>query len=120
MRFLILVVVTCALIGCADESSRLTKSEIEAIEGFFSSAKQSPEMMEKWARSCALCHVNGEGGAPVMGDAESWKPRLAKGNAVLYTNTLEGFNRMPPLGYCMDCTGEDYAAMINLLAGRAK
>ena len=120
MRFLIPVVLASALVGCADESRTLTISEIKAIEVVFDSAQQSPEVMEKWARSCARCHVNGEGGAPVMGDSESWAPRLKKGNAVLYTHTLEGFNRMPPLGYCMDCTGEDFAAMINLLAGRTK
>ena len=113
-------ILICLLAGCGDDRGVLTTSEVKAIEVVFSSAEQSPEVMEKWARNCALCHVNGEGGAPVMGDVESWQPRLERGNAMLYTHTLEGFNRMPPLGYCMDCTGEDFAAMINLLAGRAK
>ena len=120
VRFLIPVFLVVALIGCEGEQGTITESEVAAIEKIFSSAKQSPEMMEKWVRSCALCHVNGEGGAPKMGDHEAWQQRLEKGKAVLYTHTLEGFNRMPPLGYCMDCSGEDYAAMINLLIGSAQ
>lgn len=71
----------------------------------------------QWARSCALCHVNGEGGAPRSGDAEAWQPRLAKGRDVLMTHTLEGFNNMPPLGYCMSCERDDFAALIDLMAG---
>ena len=72
---------------------------------------------EKWARSCALCHVAGEGGAPRMGDTTAWSPRIEKGHQALMQSTVEGLNRMPPLGYCMDCSGEDFTAMINMMAG---
>jgi cytochrome c5 len=33
-------------------------------------------------------------------------------------HTLEGFNRMPALGYCMDCEMDEFAAMINMMAGQ--
>lgn len=80
-------------------------------------AKITPSIQEKWARSCALCHVGGEGGAPRMGDLEAWQPRLAQGQRQLLDNTLEGLNRMPPLGYCMDCSDEDFVAMIKMMSG---
>ncbi len=76
--------------------------------------------MQKWTRSCALCHVNGEGGAPRMGVVEEWQPRLAQGKDVLLTHTIEGFNNMPPLGYCMACERDDFMAMIDLMAGGVK
>ena len=76
--------------------------------------------MQKWARSCALCHVNGEGGAPRMGVVEEWQPRLAQGKEVLLTHTIEGFNNMPPLGYCMACERDDLMAMIDLMTGGVK
>ena len=74
--------------------------------------------MEKWSRSCALCHVRGEGGAPLVGDAEAWAPRLAQGEAVILRHTLDGFGKMPPLGYCMDCTERDYLVLIDFMAGQ--
>ncbi|TAK55058.1 MAG: cytochrome c5 family protein [Gammaproteobacteria bacterium] len=89
-----------------------------AYAAAFSTAALTPEVQRKWARSCALCHVRGEGGAPRMGDSAAWQPRLAQGDAVLMVNTLEGLERMPPLGYCMDCELGDFAAMIQLMVGR--
>jgi len=74
--------------------------------------------MEKWSRSCVLCHVNGEGGAPLIGDKDDWDPRLAQGEAILLQHTLEGIGKMPPLGYCMDCTERDYLVLIDFMAGR--
>jgi cytochrome c5 len=70
-----------------------------------------------WAQHCALCHVNGEGGAPRLGDVAEWQPRVAQGTSVLLQHTLEGFNNMPPLGYCMSCEQEDFAALIQFMAG---
>ena len=75
--------------------------------------------MAQWARSCALCHVRGEGGAPVLGDREAWAPRLAQGEDTLLQHTIEGLNNMPPLGYCMDCKAEDFRALIRFMGGDA-
>ena len=73
--------------------------------------------MDKWSRSCALCHVNGEAGAPRVGHPEEWQPRLAQGKDVLISHTIEGFNDMPSLGYCMSCEREDFEAMIDFMSG---
>ncbi len=67
---------------------------------------------QQWSQSCALCHISGVGGAPVVGNAEQWLPRLEQGQAQLLTHTLEGYANMPPLGYCMSCEVEDFRAMI--------
>ncbi len=76
-----------------------------------------PDIMRKWARSCALCHVDGNGGAPRIGHAGEWQPRLAKGRDLLLQHTVSGFNKMPPLGYCMSCDAEDFRALIDFMAG---
>jgi len=78
------------------------------------------QAMEKWSRSCALCHVAGEGGAPKTGNREDWLPRIGQGTEVLLAHTQAGFNRMPPLGYCMDCSQEDFLIMIDFMAGAAR
>ena len=77
----------------------------------------SPERMAQWSRNCALCHVRGEGGAPMLGDREAWAERWVKGESVLLENTVVGLNNMPPLGYCMDCEEEDFLALIRFMGG---
>lgn len=75
--------------------------------------------MEKWQRSCALCHVDGNGGAPRVGDREAWQPRLAQSTETLLLHTVQGFGRMPPLGYCMDCSQQDFLILTEFMAGVA-
>ena len=72
-----------------------------------------------WVRSCGLCHVDGNAGAPIVGDEGVWAERVAKGREVLMTSTLDGLGNMPPLGYCMACTREDFEALIDMTIGNA-
>jgi cytochrome c5 len=74
---------------------------------------------QRWARTCALCHVGGQGGAPVVGDQAAWSARLAQGEDVVLEHTIQGFENMPPLGYCMDCERDDLRAYIRFMAGGA-
>ncbi len=71
----------------------------------------------KWSRSCVLCHVNGEGGAPIAGQMDQWEARIAQGEDVLLQHMVEGYNNMPPLGYCMDCSEADFLALTRFMAG---
>lgn len=68
--------------------------------------------LEQWSRSCVLCHADGTGGAPRMGHPEEWAPRLAGGMDMLLEHSIQGYRNMPPLGYCMDCTRDDFRALI--------
>ncbi len=77
----------------------------------------SARVMQLWAGSCALCHVNGNAGAPVIGDRQAWQPRQRKGLETLLKHTLEGFNDMPPLGYCMACERDDFLTLIQFMTG---
>jgi len=77
----------------------------------------SAERLAQWSRNCALCHIRGEGGAPVLGDREAWAQRREKGEEVLLRNTVAGLNNMPPLGYCMDCEADDFLALIRFMGG---
>ncbi|GJM14290.1 MAG: hypothetical protein DHS20C12_26930 [Pseudohongiella sp.] len=73
--------------------------------------------MGKWARSCALCHVSGVAGAPIVGNADEWGPRLGKGEEELMRSVIDGLNSMPPLGYCMSCEASDFRSMIGFMVG---
>ena len=101
----------------------LTGCETKEPQGVLLSqptASETAEAQQKWVRSCALCHVNGEGGAPRVGDIAAWQPRLQQGGDVLLAHTLEGLNRMPPLGYCMDCSESDFRILIDFMSRGAQ
>lgn len=77
-------------------------------------AAQDPEAV--YAKSCAACHNGQLPTAPARGDKAAWEPRLAKGMDVLVQSVTNGLNAMPPGGLCMDCSAEDYQAVIKLMS----
>jgi cytochrome c5 len=98
-------------------SGCVVKSGSESRSSAFANDVADAAVMGKWARSCARCHVDGEAGAPIVGDAAEWQRRLAQGETAVMRNVLEGYNSMPPLGYCMSCEVSDFRAMIAYMAG---
>ncbi|PAU64923.1 MULTISPECIES: c-type cytochrome [Pseudomonas] len=77
-------------------------------------AAQDPEAV--YNRSCAACHNGQLPMAPKKGDKAAWEPRLAQGMDVLVQHVTNGFNAMPPRGLCMDCSAEDYQAVIQWMS----
>jgi cytochrome c5 len=76
--------------------------------------------MDKYNKSCVVCHASGAANAPKTGDAAAWEPRLAKGMDALVAAVANGMNAMPPKGMCYDCTDEDYKALIEYMAKPAE
>ena len=70
----------------------------------------------KYKQTCFACHGTGAAGAPKTGDKATWEPRLAQGMDTLLTSVKSGKNAMPPGGLCMDCSDDDYTALINFMA----
>ncbi|MGK0440611.1 MAG: cytochrome c5 [Pseudohongiellaceae bacterium] len=75
-----------------------------------------PAVTERYNRSCALCHVTGAANAPKTGVTADWGPRLQKGMGALIQSVENGLNAMPPKGMCMDCSAEDFKALIEHMA----
>ena len=80
---------------------------------FNAQAAQDPEAV--YARACGVCHNGAIPTAPQKGDKAAWEPRLAKGMDALVLSVTNGLNAMPPRGLCMDCSAEDYQAVIKLM-----
>ncbi len=113
----ILIVIAVVLLqGCADDEISDPENQVANVTEV-SSSTPSPEVMEKWSRSCAQCHVAGQAGAPITGNTKEWSPRLEQGRAILLDHTIKGFNMMPALGYCMSCEESDFVAMIEFMSG---
>ncbi|GAB5500509.1 MAG: cytochrome c5 family protein [Pseudohongiellaceae bacterium] len=105
---------TACLTGESDIPAPRTQQVLAAP-----AAAVDEDLLGKWARSCALCHITGEAGAPITGDTAEWQRRLQKGEDAILDNVLYGYNSMPPLGYCMACEIPDFRAMIAYMAGAA-
>jgi cytochrome c5 len=77
-------------------------------------AAQDPQAV--YDRSCGMCHNGQLPQAPKKGDVAAWEPRMAQGMDLMVKHVTEGFNAMPPRGLCMDCTAEDYQAVIQWMS----
>ena len=105
--------------GCSREPQSIDPERLALYTEIYAGADMTPAVQEKWARSCALCHAAGVGGAPRVGVKVDWQSRVEKGPGMLMVNTIDGINQMPPLGYCQDCGLDDFAAMIKFMTGDA-
>lgn len=105
------VVVLAALLGACDEPARTDTA-----------ARTAPtippdELGALYLQTCMACHTSPGSGAPQAGDRAAWAPRLRQGMEVLLDHTIEGYEGMPPLGSCMDCSAEQFEALIRFMAG---
>lgn len=73
---------------------------------------------------CYACHTPGAAGAPKMGDAAAWAPRVAQGNDTLYKHAIEGYQGkggyMPPKGGRVDLTDELVQAAVDHMIAKAQ
>jgi len=68
--------------------------------------------------SCFACHGTGAAGAPIMGDADAWSERMAKGMDAVMVNVMNGINAMPAKGLCMTCSDDDLLALVNYMSSQ--
>jgi len=68
-------------------------------------------------RACASCHEVTGTGAPLHGDRKAWAPREAAGMPALLASVRQGKGGMPPMGWCPECSDEDFTTLITHLRG---
>lgn len=74
---------------------------------------------------CYLCHAApGVSGAPVLGDAAVWAPRIAQGMEVLEDRVINGYQGeagfMPPKGGRMDLSDDEVIAALQFMLDEAQ
>jgi len=85
-----------------------------ASQSAAASGPQDPETV--YNTYCVGCHASGVGNAPIVGDADSWAPRIEKGLDALYASGINGFGTlMPPKGTCASCSEEDIQATVDYM-----
>lgn len=75
---------------------------------------------EVYNGNCMACHGTGAAGAPKMGDAAAWAPRIAAGMDSLMANAVNGLNAMPPKGLCMACSDEELRAAVEYMVNKSR
>ena len=79
-------------------------------------ASSGPKSGEEiYNSSCVSCHGTGAAGAPKLGDAAAWAPRIAAGMDSLLANATNGLNAMPPMGLCMACSDAELQGAIEYI-----
>lgn len=68
-----------------------------------------------YQKACKVCHASGIAGAPRVGYAADWKARLELSMETLLHSVIQGKGAMPAKGMCMDCTTEDFEAVIRYM-----
>ncbi len=85
-------------------------------EEFIKSIENDPQAGKKiYDQFCSTCHArdpNIDVGAPRIGVARDWKPRMQKGLDGLLTVAIVGLNQMPPRGGCFECSNAQLKAAI--------
>ncbi len=99
----------------------------EPVEAAPSAAsEQAPEAQETamtgeqvYGLACGVCHGNGIGGAPMLGDAEAWTARVEQGIDVLYEHAINGYQGqagyMPPKGGNLALSDEAVRSAVDYL-----
>jgi len=72
------------------------RANMTVAAGAGAGADKSPAEMYQGA--CFACHGTGAAGAPKLGDAAAWAPRLEKGLDGLADSAINGIGAMPPRG----------------------
>jgi cytochrome c5 len=70
--------------------------------------------------SCMACHATGAAGAPKLGDAALWAPRIATGIDAMLATAIKGKGAMPPKGLCMACSDAELQSAIEYIVSKSQ
>jgi len=75
-------------------------------------------------QACVACHGAGIAGAPKVGDAAAWAPRIAQGPDTLHTHALQGFQGkagyMPPKGGRTDLSDQSVINAVDYMVANSQ
>ena len=77
----------------------------------------SPAIQKIYDSTCQNCHGKPASGAPQVGDAKAWAPRVAQGKEIVLNHIINGYKGMPPMGLCMQCSEDDFIAVTEYMSG---
>jgi cytochrome c5 len=105
-----------------DGSAPQTAAAPEAPAGVETAAAAGEPLSGEqiYQRNCMACHATGAAGAPKLGDAAAWAPRIAQGMDAIMANVTNGLNAMPPKGLCMTCSGDELKSVVDYILSQSQ
>jgi len=110
----------------------LTDNDLKSIATYLKTVKSHPLPKRKvvttvnlkvgkniYSTYCASCHTTGAGGAPKLGDHNSWAPLIKLGRNTLNKNAIKGFKDMPPKGTCTQCSNAEIQSAVEYMVSEA-
>lgn len=110
--------------GTESQSAAAVNARIApmAAEGFTLRDANAPKVLQGaetvYTAVCAACHATGLAGAPKMGDASAWGPRIAQGYDTLLKHAIEGIRAMPAKGGNPDLDDVEVARALVYMANQ--
>lgn len=109
-----------------DSLEYLSKDDLEAIAVYLKTVKSrlpkahadkitSKTGQKIYDKYCVGCHGIGAGGAPKMGEAGDWAPKIKQGLPTLYKNAIQGIGNMPAKGTCATCSDGEIQAAVDYI-----
>lgn len=110
---------TAAVVEQAAEAvTEVVEEAVNEVAAEVAAAVSDFDVESTYQMSCFACHGAGAAGAPKLGDADAWAPRLEAGMDTLMANVINGVNAMPPKGLCMTCTDENLRSLVDYMVNQ--
>ena len=104
-----------------EATSAAPKAETVAEPEPVAAALSGPQVYNS---ACLACHGAGIGGAPILGDAGAWAPRIAQGIEILKEHAIKGFQGsagyMPAKGGRTDLSDEEVANAVDYMVAESQ
>jgi len=113
---LIMISLITLLFGCGGRGNTTSGNAVAVAPG-----QAAGENIYK--STCSICHKTGLNGAPRLGSAKDWEPRIAQGNQVLYSHAINGFRgskgSMPSRGSNARLSESEVKAAVDYMVAHA-
>jgi cytochrome c5 len=129
-RVLIVVAMALVLPACgkkeapAQPTAAATPAPAPQVTPQVAQETAQPAGEAVFKKACITCHGAGIAGAPKLGDATEWSPRIAQGVDVLYQHSIGGFTgkkgMMPPKGGFTSLSDDEVKAAVDYMVGQAQ
>ncbi len=110
--------------GTDSQSAEAVAARIAPVanEGYTLKDVNAPKVLQSgeavFTAVCSACHATGAAGAPKVGDAGAWGPRIAQGYDTLVKHALEGIRAMPAKGGNPDLDDVEVARAVVYMANK--
>jgi cytochrome c5 len=110
--------------GTESQSAEAIAARVRPVadEGYTLKDVNAPKVLQAaetvYTAICSACHTSGAAGAPKLGDAGAWAPRIAQGYDTLLKHAIEGIRAMPAKGGNPDLDDVEVARAVVYMANK--